>query len=222
MGAMTDRPMTDMPSGASVTVPADEAVALPMPLHHMVWPEEEARPRFTCTADVGSKCRLVCNEDCGAEQWPCGRWDYDLDQERAEAHPMRDDGECHVVLFLDMDEHDYADRYTGRIKVRWEGDSYSWEPAAADLAARTLAAIDAQEEHAPGAFLGLLASYARERVASDLAGLQDHQPDEAEARYCASHADVNGQAHCKRRDCADARRYSDGLRRTAALYGVTP
>jgi hypothetical protein len=122
--------MTPQQSGAYAAIAADAAAALPMPLHHMEWPEEESRPRFTCSAEAGSRCRLVCAEDCGAEEWPCGRWDYDLDAERQEAHPMRDDGECHVVLFLDMDEHDYCDRYSGLIKVRWEGDFYSWEPHA--------------------------------------------------------------------------------------------
>ena len=43
-------------------------------------------------------------------------------------------------------------------------------------------------------------AYCRERVASDLAGLREHP--------------------CQPFGCADARRYSDGLRRTAALYGV--
>ena len=109
--------------------PAAEAIKLPMPLHHIEWTEDESRPRFTCAAGVGAKCRLVCAEECGAESWPCGRWDYDLDQERDEAHPMRDDGECHVALFLDMDECDYSERHTGPITVWWEGDFYSWEPA---------------------------------------------------------------------------------------------
>lgn len=114
---------------AYVLVPAEQAIKQPMPLHHIEWPEDEARPRFTCSAEVGAKCRLVCAEDCGAEEWPCGKWDYDRDEER-EAHSMRDAGECHVVLFLDLDDHDYSERHTGPIKVRWEGDFYSWEPPA--------------------------------------------------------------------------------------------
>ncbi len=51
----------------------------------------------------------------------------------------------------------------------------------------------------------------RERVDSDLAGLQDHPL-------------ARGGHECwcgNEPPCDDARRYSDGLRRTAALYGVT-
>ena len=50
----------------------------------------------------------------------------------------------------------------------------------------------------------------RERVASDLAGIRRHH---TETDVCA----VDWLTW----PCADARRYSDGLKRTAALYGVT-
>lgn len=105
---------------------ADEAVALPMPLHYVEWPEDE-RPTFTCTAEVGAACRLHCAVACGAEAWPCGRWEDETDEEAA--HPMIDSGECIVLLFLsNADDHD-QDRYSGPIKVRWEDDFYAWEPA---------------------------------------------------------------------------------------------
>jgi hypothetical protein len=107
-------------------VSSAEAVALVMPPHHVEWPED-GNPTFTCTAEVGARCRLACAEECGAEEWPCGRYDED-DQEQA-AHPMQDSGECHVVLFLDSDDHWEQDRYSGPIKVTWDGDHYDWEPA---------------------------------------------------------------------------------------------
>lgn len=80
---------------------------------------------------------------------------------------------------------------------------------AADLAARTLAAIDE-----PGPFrqhFARMHAADRERVASDLAGLRDHT---TAGGWCSVHDYWLG--------CDDAARYADGLRRTAALYGVTP
>jgi hypothetical protein len=53
----------------------------------------------------------------------------------------------------------------------------------------------------------------RERVASDLAGLRDHNP--MECALCHQHHQGWRQV------CPDWLRYSDGLRRTARLYGVT-
>ncbi len=54
----------------------------------------------------------------------------------------------------------------------------------------------------------------RERVQSDLAGLRQHGESLRSPGFCE---------RCDRRlqPCPDARRYSDGLRRTAALYGVS-
>ncbi len=91
---------------------------------------------------------------------------------------------------------------------------------AADLAVRTLAAIDRREALRPE-WHPMTAYFAadRERVASDLAGLRDHQP----GHYCVGRehwryfSDGPAPVHCP-----DARRYADGLRLTAALYGVTP
>lgn len=58
--------------------------------------------------------------------------------------------------------------------------------------------------------------YMRERVASDLAGLRQHGPDEP---LCSWSHDASythdGDV------CDDALRYAAGLRRTAALYGVS-
>lgn len=77
---------------------------------------------------------------------------------------------------------------------------------AADLAARTLAAIDAQNSAAWAVFPGL-SEYCRERVASDLAGLRSCR--QREPVVLIEHAD-------------HALRYAEGLKRTAALYGVQP
>jgi hypothetical protein len=112
---------------AAALVASAEAVALAMPLHHVEWPEDE-RPRFTCDAPSGSKCRLSCAEDCGAEEWPCSGWDDDKDAPTPD-HPMTDSGECHVVLYLEDDDGWWEqDRYSGPIKVTWDGDHYDWEP----------------------------------------------------------------------------------------------
>jgi hypothetical protein len=80
-------------------------------------------------------------------------------------------------------------------------------PAEAEaLAERTVAAIDADTRYET------LAD--RERVASDLAGLRRHQPEAPDGYACAS---------CRTSGlwpCPDAHAFSDGLLRTAALYGV--
>lgn len=75
----------------------------------------------------------------------------------------------------------------------------------ADLAARALAAIDLYWGEDPATLDVRTAD--RERVASDLAGLRTHTD--------CLHDDGD-------RTCHDKRRYADGLRRTAALYGLTP
>lgn len=58
----------------------------------------------------------------------------------------------------------------------------------------------------------------RNRLASDLAGLRTHSrhgpPNADLCEYCSQ------EPYSVPWPCADARRYSDGLRRTAALYGV--
>jgi hypothetical protein len=78
---------------------------------------------------------------------------------------------------------------------------------AADLAARTFAAIDAV--NGGPAHDGTHAAD-RERVASDLAGLRD-------CYRVSFTGDRVGKGHE-----GHATRYADGLRRTATLYGVTP
>ena len=115
-----------------VTFSAEEVQRLPMPLHALAR-DEDGRATATCSAPIGSVCRLVCAESCDAESWPCGRYDDDPDEQ---AHPMRDDGECHVVLFLQDDPDgcamsfvdDYE--YVGAITVEWNGDYYTWTAAA--------------------------------------------------------------------------------------------
>lgn len=117
--------MTELP--VTTVVSSVEAVALSFPLHHVEWPEDE-RPKFTCTAEVGAKCRLVCAVGCDAESWPCGPSEDD-DDKPIPRHPMQDSGECHVVLFLDNDEWCERDRYSGPIRLEWDYDHYDWEPA---------------------------------------------------------------------------------------------
>jgi hypothetical protein len=78
-------------------------------------------------------------------------------------------------------------------------------PAEAEtLAARTLHAIDAE-------LTRYEASADRERVASDLLGLREVC---AYWRTNGLEGDPTGHSH--------GRRYADGLKRTAALYGITP
>ncbi|MBC7677678.1 MAG: hypothetical protein H7233_01610 [Pseudorhodobacter sp.] len=97
------------------------------------------------------------------------------------------------------------------------------------LAARILAAIDRND--APTGSQSV-ADYCREQVASDLAGLQQHQrihgwrPHPKPRQYAACQC---CGCDCPGREddgpewpCPDAARYTDGLLRTAALYSVTP
>jgi hypothetical protein len=109
------------------------AVDLPMPLHQLDV-DDDGHARWTCDAPEGSRCRLVCAEDCGAEQWPCNSYD-DQGEEIQPAHPMRDSGECHVVLFLGLGDpmesyeggEEPFDLRSGPVKAEWEGDYYGWE-----------------------------------------------------------------------------------------------
>lgn len=89
---------------------------------------------------------------------------------------------------------------------------------AEDLAARTLAAIDMDDDN-----LGQSDAHTddREQVASDLAGLRDHQrvttdPNAAavwrKCQACSSPV----------LPCRDARRYAAGLVRVGKRYGQTP
>lgn len=55
----------------------------------------------------------------------------------------------------------------------------------------------------------------RERVASDLAGVEQHREDPDKGGDCQDCAMYVWP-------CPDANRYAAGLIRTAALYGVTP
>jgi hypothetical protein len=94
-----------------------------------------------------------------------------------------------------------------------------------DLAARIIAAIDADDlafverfGHRPP-FDSPREKHRRidrERIASDLAGLRDHERSvgilDGECVRCYQMSDP----------CDDASRYADGLLSTAALYGVTP
>jgi hypothetical protein len=56
----------------------------------------------------------------------------------------------------------------------------------------------------------------RERIASDLAGLRQHYQYPGSGMLCVR-CDPSDDAW----PCSDARRYSDGLVRTASLYGVS-
>jgi hypothetical protein len=108
---------------------------------------------------------------------------------------------------------------------------------AEDLAARTLAAIDRCEQSAVQPD-GLLEQFCtgwtadRERVRADVEGLREHREDYAICLACERRCtcidrrpastpigDCDCDTH-KSWPCPDARRYSDGLLRTARLYGV--
>lgn len=82
------------------------------------------------------------------------------------------------------------------------------------LAERTLAAMDGYTLHSCLECPEVQAAD-RERVASDLEGLQEHDALDgpADPPWCQ---------RCESEDwpCPDARRYLAGLRRTAALYDV--
>lgn len=94
-------------------------------------------------------------------------------------------------------------------------------PDAERLAERTLAAIDvAAAPHSTTDRVLLVYTADRERIASDLAGLREHSGDQSDAESEASCNPCWWMA-LRGATCADARRYSDGLKRTAALYGVT-
>jgi hypothetical protein len=90
---------------------------------------------------------------------------------------------------------------------------------AEDLAVRIVAAIDALDaDERRYADVRHYWHYAadRERVASDLAGLRDHH------RGSDILTDECGRCYQMSGPCDDARRYADGLLRTADLYGVQP
>lgn len=84
-------------------------------------------------------------------------------------------------------------------------------PEAEALAERTLAAIDAAETAGTDDPLRLADD--REQVASDLAGLREC--------FGSIGPDI-GPDGLRRGHAPHARRYSDGLHRTASLYGVEP
>lgn len=80
---------------------------------------------------------------------------------------------------------------------------------AEDLAFQIVAAIERDEAHATIDGYGDHYDADLSRIASDLAGLTEHVKDFCEERgVCPD-------------PCPDIRRYAEGLRRTAALYGVT-
>jgi hypothetical protein len=90
---------------------------------------------------------------------------------------------------------------------------------AEDLAVRIVAAIDALDaDERRYADVRHYRHYAadRERVESDLAGLRDHH------RGSGILTDECGRCYQMSGPCDDARRYADGLLRTADLYGVQP
>ncbi len=91
---------------------------------------------------------------------------------------------------------------------------------AEQVASATLAAIEAAWEPHGSSQRHLDAD--EDRVNSDLAGLRLHHSVKGQmdnpGLKCAGHSRFSYGTPWP---CSDARRYSDGLRRTAALYGVT-
>ncbi len=122
----------------SKNVPSEVACALPMPPHRITWllEQESVKGVFSCEAEPGGKCRLVCAADCGSEVWPCGGGGEDEDEGESKhvQHPMHDGGECQVVLFLTLGDAGAAALYDGEptelrnalIESQWEYDYYSW------------------------------------------------------------------------------------------------
>ena len=84
------------------------------------------------------------------------------------------------------------------------------------LAERVLAVLDAPPTDLP-AWADRIQTMDRERVVSDLAGLRAH-PVRPRSGFPTPACGA-----CLRFDwpCPDAQRYLDGLRRTAALYGIS-
>lgn len=122
-----------MPEPTTTLVASADAVDMPMPLHQLTM-NDAGQPHWTCDAPFGSRCRLSCAEDCGAEQWPCNSYD-DEGEEIKPAHPMEDSGGCHVVLYLEqgepMESYEGDDLgpsglRSGLVNVVWEGDYYGW------------------------------------------------------------------------------------------------
>jgi hypothetical protein len=110
-------------TGASAAIPAAEVAALPMPLHHLDR-DGDGRSTARCDAPIGSVSRMGCAEECGAEVWPCGGYDYEADVE-CEPHP--DD-------LFSVEGDPEAGTYAGPIAVSWQDDTYLWEPAEASSA----------------------------------------------------------------------------------------
>jgi hypothetical protein len=113
-----------------------------------------------------------------------------------------------------------AERWDKRPAAREEGtpSAVLTVAQAEELAVRTLAAIDAFDaDERRYADVRHYWHYAadRERIASDLAGLREHHLIEHSAHGLVCR-------HGETLPCPDARRYSDGLLRTADLYGAQP
>lgn len=88
-----------------------------------------------------------------------------------------------------------------------------------DFASRILAAIERADKWTPPHAFGWRKVYAadRERVVSDLNGLRRHE------QVPLPNGNGTGCRSCGMWEwCEDGLTYSDGLRRTAAPYGVTP
>ncbi len=84
-----------------------------------------------------------------------------------------------------------------------------------DLATRILVAIEREHPHETG-WSSMVMEFDRERIESDLAGLREHRDD-------GFHPNLLACERCGREwPCPDAQRYVAGLRRTAALYAVSP
>lgn len=105
---------------------------------------------------------------------------------------------------------------------------------AENLAAFTLEAMDNNLQHSCFECPEIVADY-RERITSDLAGIREHEPDTHPwassdhtddywrvKKFCGAHTgmDTDSWGDMQEWPCPDVLRYAEGLRRTAALYGV--
>lgn len=107
---------------------SDTEIGLPEPTlaeptHRVAWTIEGdwIGGAITCSAPVGSDCRLVCDHDC--ETWPCG----------GEGHSLVDAGECNAALWIHetglAESHGGDGSETvrdGRVDVWWTGTAWMW------------------------------------------------------------------------------------------------
>lgn len=93
------------------------------PVHRVAWTIEGdwITGKLTCSAPVGSDCRIVCDHGC--ESWPCGD----------DGHALIDNGECNAALWINQDALETAHGgdgpetlRDGPVDVWWTGTTWQW------------------------------------------------------------------------------------------------